>query len=119
MRLQIDAVSTILPTLGEQQSEINRHMMISYDPGSVVLERLWQRGVLGHTRLLDARHQGLHAGRLSYPGRKKRRMEGAVQLFGRNVFNRSYPVNITHGVDTVSSFSGMGATYGATIGVRL
>lgn len=27
-------------------------MMISYDPGSVVLERMWQRGVLGQTRLL-------------------------------------------------------------------
>ena len=41
------------------------------------------------------------------------------QFFGRNVFNKSYPVNIAHGVDTVSSFSGMGATYGATIGLRM
>ena len=41
------------------------------------------------------------------------------QVFGRNIFNTTYPVNITHGVDTVSSFSGMGATYGATIGLRM
>ncbi|WP_333605382.1 TonB-dependent receptor [Novosphingobium sp.] len=41
------------------------------------------------------------------------------QVFGRNVFNKSYPINVTHGVDTVTSFSGMGAVYGATISLRM
>ena len=51
-RLQIDAISTTPPTLGKPRSEICRRKIISYDPGSVALERVWQRGMLGQTRLL-------------------------------------------------------------------
>ena len=43
----------------------------------------------------------------------------AAIALGRNIFNTSYPVNIAHGVDTVTSFHGMDANYGAAMGVRI
>jgi len=41
-----------------------------------------------------------------------------VQLWGRNVFDRYYLLNVSHVTDTVARTTGMPATYGITISAR-
>ena len=41
-----------------------------------------------------------------------------VQLWGRNVFNRYYLLNVSHVTDTVAATTGMPATYGITVSAR-
>ena len=41
-----------------------------------------------------------------------------VQLWGHNVFNRYYLLNVSHVTDTVAATTGLPATYGITVSAR-
>jgi iron complex outermembrane recepter protein len=42
-----------------------------------------------------------------------------VQLWGRNVFDRYYLLNVSHVTDSVARTTGLPATYGITVSARL